>query len=227
MNTGIPKSHPRTGRVTFTPLTRTQKAQAQADIAKQEAKMRAIEADINHINMNVIPNENKLLEDALNNITENKQITISHNKDLKQSLEHYRESLISQNRGRLGMVEEQAPNETNEEYLQRMKDLEAEQFDMDLYNEKSALEQIIILKKNLRNLFNKDSLIENITKSFKPTEIFIINKHFTSIQDYFLDNYGRNNINLDLKDIVEVITRIIEKILNPVLCSQDRQELPV
>ena len=47
-----------------------------------------------------------------------------------------------------------------------MKDIEAEQFDMNIYEEKAKLNQIIILKKNLRQIFNKDDLIENITKSF-------------------------------------------------------------
>ena len=148
----------------------------------------------------------------MNNIADNKQIVISHNNEIKQNLGRYRESLIARNKGRLANIDEQQPNETQEEYLQRMKDLEAERYDINLYNEKAGIEQIILFKKNLRTLFNKDALIENIVKSFRdPKDIFVINKLFTAICEYFMESYGRNNINLSLKDIVDIIMRILEK----------------
>jgi hypothetical protein len=48
------------------------------------------------------------------------------------------------------VVEEQRSNETQEEYLQRMKDMRTEQFDRNLYQEKANLHQVVMLKKNLR-----------------------------------------------------------------------------
>ena len=225
INKGIATKDPTTGDITYTALSSADKKKAEADFKNEERRMRAINRDITQIQFDLIPNEKKLIQSALNNIKDNIQITITHNNQIKQNLQRYRESLISQNKSRIGTVEEQLPNETQEQYLQRMKDLEAEAYDIDLYYEKSALEQIIILKQNLRTLFNKDSLIENIIKSFAPKEIFIINKHFPSIYEYFLENYGRNNINLDLKDIVEVITRILEKILNPVVEYEVEEEV--
>ena len=50
------------------------------------------------------------------------------------------------------VIEEQRPNETQEEYLQRMKDMEAEQFDMHLCEEKANLYQVTILKKIKENI---------------------------------------------------------------------------
>ena len=205
------------GKKTFIPLTATEEAQAKTDLQKEQRDLRGFIKDLYDLE-NIISNEKNLLQEALNNIADNKQITISHNNQIKQDLEQYRASLIARNKGRLNNIEEQLPNETQAEYLTRMKDLEAEQYDMNLYKEKSGLEQIILFKKNLRTLFNKDDLIENIIKSYKdPDDIFIINKHFKAIQEYFLETYGRNNINLKLEDIVEVITRILEKILNPTI----------
>ena len=84
INKGVAKKHPKTGKITYTALSPGKKAQAQADVARDEARMKMIETDINNIHTNLIPNENKLIKDALNNIAENKQITINHNKNLKQ-----------------------------------------------------------------------------------------------------------------------------------------------
>ena len=113
------------------------------------------------------------------------------------------------------VIEEQRPNETQEEYLKRMEDMQTELFDTKLYEEKANLHQVQMLKNNLRQIFSNDSMIENIVKSFKEEQRFIINKHFPEIGEYILDTYGKNNTNLSLEDIVEVITSNLERILNP------------
>jgi hypothetical protein len=66
------------------------------------------------------------------------------------------------------------------------------------------LHQINMLKKNLGQIFSNEVMIENIMKSLKDEQIFIINKHFPEIQEYVLDTYGKNNTNLSLEDIVEL-----------------------
>ncbi len=43
-----------------------------------------------------------------------------------------------------------------------MKDMQVEQFDMNLYEEKANLLQIKMLKKHLRQVFSNDAIIENI-----------------------------------------------------------------
>jgi hypothetical protein len=61
------------------------------------------------------------------------------------------------------VVEEQRPNETQEQYLQRMEDMQAEQFDMNLYQEKANIHQIYttsMLERNLRQIFSNDAMIE-------------------------------------------------------------------
>ena len=109
------------------------------------------------------------------NIETNKQIVYKHNQEIKNNLEKYRESLLALNQNRM-RIEERQPNETEEQYLQRMKDIETEAQDVDLYKEKAALHQILILKKNLRTLFNKDDLIENIVKAINQKK-YIYNQH--------------------------------------------------
>ncbi len=58
-------------------------------------------------------------------------------------------------------------------------------------------------------------MIENVLKSFTGEQIFVINKHFEQIKEKFLDTYGFDNKNLVTKDLVDVITSILESVLNP------------
>ena len=58
--------------------------------------------------MLIIPNKKKLIN-ALNNMADDKQITINHNNQIKQELECYREISINLNKGRIGVIEKQLP----------------------------------------------------------------------------------------------------------------------
>ena len=160
-------------------------------------------------------NANKILKKQINeNIEENEASRRKHNKDINEKLEAYRGALMTKNAGKL-TVEPQQPNECNEDYLTRIKNIENEKLDINLYKDKAELEQVLILKRNLRTLFSKEDLIENVMKSFEPQQKFIINKHFAEVHEYFIDTYGKNNTNLSRKDIVDVITSFLERILNP------------
>ena len=182
------------------PLTAAEKLKTENDIKRIEGLVQKSKQDVDTATQ-TIKDEITKKEDAIRNIQANKNIITIHNLEIKKDLEKYRHSLQTVNKNRISLV--QQPNETEEEFLLRMKDIEAEKFDMNIYEEKAKLNQIIILKKNLRDLFNKNDLIENIVKSFTGEQIFIINKHFPEIREYFLETYGKNNTNLLLKDIIE------------------------
>ena len=194
-------------------LTSTEEATVKTDITNKERDIRLLERDIKDLYLEN-GNNMKIIQSIKKNIEDNKNLIIQHKQSIKDNLRKYRENFLTQNKNRM-VVEEQRPNETQEEYLQRMKDMEAEKFDMNLYEEKANAHQINMLKKNLRQIFSNDAMIENIIKSFKEEQRFIINKHFAEIREYILDTYGKNNTNLSLEDIVEVITGHLERILNP------------
>ena len=200
-------------------------AAQQKIIADIEKDIRIKRRDINKIVADIKSNKD-LIRQAIENIEENKSIVITHNLQMNRELEAYRHSIMANNANRLN-IEQQQPNESNEDYLQRMKDIETEQYDMDLFKGKADLEQVLMLKQNLRQLFSKEDLIENIIKSFNPEQQFVINKHFPEIAEYFLEIYGKNNSNLLLKDIVETITKLLERILNPPVEYQvEEEEVP-
>ncbi len=66
-----------------------------------------------------------------------------------------------------------------------------ERVESNLFNAKAELHQVVMLKKNLRQIFSNDGTIENVIKSFEPDQRFIINKHFAEIREYFLETYGK------------------------------------
>jgi len=195
------------------PISPTEEAALKTDYAKIEKDLQDLNLEYTKL-YSLNGNYKKIKESIAQNIIDNENVLIQHNKNIKDSINKYKESLLTQNANRV-IIEEQRPNETQEQYLQRMKDMEAEQFDMNLFNGKAELHQIVMLKKNLRQIFSNDGTIENVIKSFKPDQRFIINKHFAEIREYFLETYGKNNTNLSLEDVVEIITRHLERILNP------------
>ena len=201
------------GNPTRKSLTSSEETSLKTEIKTKEADWEKLRTDIEDLYRD-IGNLKMIKINIETNIKQNKKIVIQHKKDVNDNLRKYKENLLTENQNRM-VIEEQRPNETQEDYLQRMKDMEAEQFDMKLFEEKANFHQVVLLKKNLRQLFSNDAMIENIIKSFKEEQRFIINKHFPEIREYVLDTYGKNNTNLSLEDVVDVITSHLERILNP------------
>ena len=110
---------------------------------------------------------------------------------------------------------EREPNESETDFLTRMKNIEIERYDTNLHQEKARLDQVIKLKLNRKKIIRRDDIIENVSKSFTGEQLFLINKNFAGIKDHFIDNFGFNNPNLTTNDIVDEIVNILDKILNP------------
>ncbi len=83
----------------------------------------------------------------------------------------FKENLLANNATKVYL--EQQPYESDADFLQRMKNVETERFDINIYKEKGHFEQIVRLKTNLKDIIRTDDLIENITKSFLADQIFL------------------------------------------------------
>ena len=185
---------------------RADKAQFETDIATLETNIATLDGNINATKT--------LIENAKQNIQQNKDIIIATTKLNRDNLDKYKETLQAVNRNKLNTLERE-PNESDADYLQRMKNKEAELYDTNLYQEKANLEQMGKFKINLKKIIRRDEIIDNVVKSFTGEQIFLINKNFTGIKEYFLENFGFNNANLTTQDIVDEITNILQRILNP------------
>jgi len=196
------------------------------DLIKLEQDLQQKQQEIER-DTRVIENKQITVSQAQENIEENKKLKSNYYQEINKKLQDYKESIYSLNLNKINQgTLERNPNESNEDYLQRMKDFENQQLDVNLYQDKAGLEQINLLKKNLRRLFNKEDLIENVIKSFTMEQQFQINKYFGAIAEYIFDTYGRNNSNLTSKDIVEVITSVLERLLNPEIEYSVEEETP-
>ena len=185
---------------------RTAKTAAEANVARAEAAIAAKQNDIDA--------QKTLIENAKQNIQENKDLQMTVNKTNRDNLNRYRETLQAVNRDHLNHLV-QEPNESEQDYLQRMKNIEAEKYDTNLNLDKAKLDQVIKLQNNLKKVIRKDEIIENVVKSLSAEQIFAINKHFAAIKEYLLENFGFNNTNLTTNDLVDEITNTLDRILNP------------
>lgn len=194
------------------PLTPAKLATAIALKTNIEAKIITQEKTVSDIIDDIKINETKM-EDAIKNIQDNKDEQIAVIKENKDNLRLYEETLLSVNRNKLNLQKE--PNEGDADYIQRMNNIEAEAYDTNLYEERAKLDEINKLKVNLKGIIRKDDMIENIIKSFTGEQIFVVNKNFTVIKNAFLETFGFNNSNLTTIDIVDEITNILQRVLNP------------
>lgn len=182
----------------ITPLTN--------DIAKETKDIQNLENDIININQRIT--------DYTNNIIENQQIERKKTAENKKNVGEYSKLFNALNRNRIQL--EQQQGESDIDYFNRVKAIEQERYDMNLYNEKSSLEQVMKLKDNLKLLFRKADLIENIIKDLDDNDRFEVNKYFPAIMNIFLETYGFDNTNLSLNEITKTLREIIDKIKNPI-----------
>ena len=98
---------------------------------------------------------------------------------------------------------DQYPNETDEEYLDRLKET-AETPGNDYYTEVEAeIENIKKFKLNMKELIRSDIEIEKVQHKLDTDDIFGINKIFALIKERFLKLFGFDNKNVTTDEIVD------------------------
>ena len=106
---------------------------------------------------------------------------------------------------------EQGLDEADTDYLTRLRNIPNEKFDVNLYQDKAELNNIIKFKELLKELIRKNDIIEDISKYFSAETIFKIIKIFPKIKEEFLEKYGYDNKTIIATDI----TNFIDEVLNP------------
>ncbi len=66
----------------------------------------------------------------------------------------FKENLIANNATKVYL--EQQPYESDADFLQRIKNVENERFDINIYQEKGLFEQIVRLKTNLKDIIRSE-----------------------------------------------------------------------
>ena len=109
---------------------------------------------------------------------------------------------------------QQDPNEADNDYLNRIKQIEATPYDPNVFKEKAANEGNLKLMSNLRNSLRDEVKISEIVKTFGAEEIFIINTNWKAIQEQLKVKFGINNPNISVKDYNEEIINVVDTLQN-------------
>lgn len=194
---------------------------------KQEQKNRILE------NLRDVENQFRIkfteAQQAKENIKANETEKIRVNDVNKQLIKDIDQKFNLLNRDRISVTKQ--PNETDEQYFQRIKDLEATTVDPNIYSDKAALQEIKKLKVNLKKLINDPSKIEDIIKSFpNPQDIYILNVNWTKIGEFLKSKYGVNNKFTLVNEYIDEITQALQNIqsgtFKTVLAKQPKTTRP-
>ena len=160
---------------------------------------------------------NSILEETATRKKENEDELYRVETVNKQRLKNYEEDLNLLNRGRFNI--QRQPNETDDEYRNRLRDTGVMTGDDDAINNSAELYNREKLKERMSELSKNGVITGTAMKYFDRDEIFEINKQWTTIKRNFIKAFGFNNQSLTDKDIVEFLK--IE--INPTLV---RAEIP-
>ena len=166
---------------------------------------------------------------ARENIKANETEKIRIRDENKQLVKDYGEKFNILNRDRTSITKQ--PNETDEQYFQRIKDLEATTVDPNIYKDRANLEEIKKLKKNLKDILKDPSKIEDIIKSFpNPQDLYIININWKRISEFLKSKYGVNSRFTTVQEYVDELTKALENVqtgtFKTVLSSQPKKPGP-
>ena len=184
------------------------------EVIKHEADVQKLQKQIEDYKTVDIAKKEKEIEDAnllviqaQQNLKENQdkmQIVKNKNKEITQK---YTDLFNMANRDRYSV--QQDINESEEDYLNRIKQIESQPYDPTIFKEKAANEGNMKLKENLRKSLRDEVKITQIAKTFTPEEVFMINTNWNEIQDQLRVKFGINNPIKTVKDYYEEIISII------------------
>jgi len=125
-----------------------------------------------------------------------------------EKLKAYSEDINLLNRGRMNV--QQDPNESDEAFAQRLKELGQVTVSEDQII--SAAEQYnrSKLRDKMKELSRNSVVTSNAVKDLSMDEVYEVNKKFAFIKDAFLKLYGFNNTTLETRDLTEFFRNAIE-----------------
>lgn len=177
-----------------------QEVAAQRDLRKikrdkgtEEAKIANLETEMNQI---------------VSNFEQNKQDAAEIKRQNKLIAKQYEDAFNIANLNRIKI--QQDPNESEEDFINRLQALEQEKFDVNIYEDKAKGEQNNRLSQNLKNVIRNDYIIWDVVKALTPEEIFETNKYFNIISTRLLKLFGYDNKNITATDLKTEILKTLD-----------------
>jgi chromosome segregation ATPase len=151
-----------------------------ADYPKLQAERNAITVDIKKKEKD-IPAKEVEIRQLKQNIIQNKEEIQKVNNKNKDTTRKYTETFNMANRDRYSV--QQDPNEADQDYLDRIKQIESATYDPNIFKEKASNEGNLKFMTNLRKSLRDEVKISEIVKTFDAQEVFIINSNWNTIQE--------------------------------------------
>jgi hypothetical protein len=142
----------------------------------------------------------------------------------KSKITEYADTLKILNKGQMNT--NQSPNETDEEYLNRLR----RNAEIEVPNEQVQDMKFLInqnFRKNMKMLLKNDVLIEQVMNSLNNIDKNNINKRIPLFRTEFEKIFGLNNKLLETQDILNFVTKFLRKHLpgdNPVLPTEPEKQ---
>ena len=156
---------------------------------------------------------NQALKESEENILENQAELDKTKKINKEKLDQYTQMLNFLNVNELNV--KQQPDETEEDYLNRLEQIGQATYNEDQLSVYAGLETLDKLKKNLAGLIKNKSTIEDIIRQIPiPSRRHELNKYFTGIKTKFLKLYGFDNTSLSSTEITDILNKFLDEIIN-------------
>ena len=181
------------------------------NINKYKRDIEGLDKNIRDVEADVIAT-NQLLEDNKINLAINQAEKSRIDNINRTRIDNFINEMNLLNSGEFKM--DQYPNETDEEYLNRLKDV-AETPGNDYYTEVEAeIDNIKKFKANMKDLIRSDVEIEKVSNNLDTDTIFAINKIFSLVKSQFLKLFGFNNKSITTEEIVDFLTNMTNKSAN-------------
>ena len=185
------------------------------EVIRLENAILKYQQDVEDYKTNELAKKEKEIEDA-NLVFTQAQENFKENQDAMKIVKNKNKNIVQQytdtfnmaNRDRYSV--QQDPNESEQDYLNRIKQIESQPYDVNIFKEKATNEGNLKLMSNLRNSLRDEVKITEIVKSFVPEEVFIINTNWKAIQEQLKIKFGINNPNISVKDYHDEIKDVVE-----------------
>lgn len=162
-----------------------------------------------------ISNSTSRIKQIEDNIKLNENRVVDAEAYNKSIVQKYEEGFNLANRNKYQV--KQAPNETDQEYISRIKSLEMMPFDRTIFEERAVTKNIAKFKNNLKELLRDEVKIGEIVRYYisNPEVVFLINSNWKKVLPLLLQINGYNNKNLTADQFASTIDEVMTIIVDP------------
>ena len=185
-----------------------------ASIAYQEYEKKKVLDKLQKIDEK-ISNSTSRIKQIEDNLKLNENRVIDAEQKNKQIVQKYEEGFNLANRGRYQVTQD--PNETDQEYIYRIKSLEMMPFDRTIFEERAATKNILKFQNNLKELVRNEIIIGEIVRYYSgaPEAVFLINSNWKKMLPLLLQMIGYNNKKMTAEQFASTIDEVVSILADP------------